>query len=166
MHSKILTFAVCAFAIPASVSARLSPYELAARNIEVSQASHPISVRRRNQRAQLEQVAQLSCAGQVAAPAEKGNAAAAEKEKAAAQVGQEAAAAEKEKAAAAEKEKAAVAEQEKAAAAEKEKAAAAEKEKAAAGKEKEAAAGGEAAAGEEEKKESKSRSSIQVSAIL
>ena len=150
MHSKILTFAVCAFAIPASVSARLSPYELAARNIEVSQASHPISVRRRNQRAQLEQVAQLSCAGQVAAPAEKGNAAGAEKEKAAA----------------AEKEKAGAAEQEKAAAAEKEKAAAAEKEKAAAGKEKEAAAGGEAAAGEEEKKESKSRSSIQVSAIL
>ncbi|OAL07384.1 hypothetical protein IQ06DRAFT_300005 [Phaeosphaeriaceae sp. SRC1lsM3a] len=155
MRSNILTFAVCAFAIPASVVARPNVYDIAARNIELGRATHPISVRRRNQRAQVEQAQQLSCGEQAAAPAaaekekagaaEKGNAAAAEKEKAAA--------AEKGNAAAAEKEKAAAAEKEKAAAAEKEKAAAAEKEKAAAEKEKEAAAGGEAAAGEEENKE-------------
>lgn len=150
MRSNILTFAVCAFAIPASVVARPNVYDIAARNIELGRATHPISVRRRNQRAQVEQAQQLSCGEQAAAPA------AAEKEKAGAAEKGNAAAAEKEKAAAAEKgNAAAAAEKEKAAAAEKEKAAAAEKEKAAAEKEKEAAAGGEAAAGEEENKESK-----------
>jgi hypothetical protein len=58
MHSNILTLAICAFAIPASVTARPNVNSLSARSIQpVTGYAHPISVRRRNQRAQLQEAA-------------------------------------------------------------------------------------------------------------
>jgi hypothetical protein len=129
MHSNIFTLAFCVLAIPTSVIARPNAHAISARNIEpLGRVAHPIALRRRNQRAQLQQASQE-----------------------AAQAGQEAAAG------GMEKEVAAGDKQKEAAAGNKEKEAAAgekQKEAAAGNKEKEAAAGGEAAAGEEENKES------------
>jgi hypothetical protein len=121
MHSKIFSLALCALAIPASVSARPTAATLARRNVHaVTEVAHPITVRRRNQRAQVQQMYNAAPAAEVE---QKNEAAAGEQEKAAA-----------EKAAA---DKAAA---EQAAAGEGE---AAQQEQAAAGE-------GEAAAGEEE----------------
>jgi hypothetical protein len=137
MHSNILTLAICAFAIPASVTARPNVNSLSARSIQpVTGYAHPISVRRRNQRAQLQEAAAAAeCATTPAA---------------------EAAAGEKQKGAAAgnkQKEAAAVEQQKGAAAEQKQKEAAAEEKQKEAAQE-EAAAGEEAAGGEEEAKES------------
>jgi hypothetical protein len=145
MHSNIITLALCVLAVPASVTARPTVHALSQRSIEpVAQVAHPISLRRRTQRAQLQQV---SC----------------ESATAAAEAGKEAAVVGKEKgAAAAEKNKEAAANEKEVAAGQKNKEAAAGEEKnkeAAAGEEKnkEAAAGeGEAAAGEEAANASKS----------
>jgi hypothetical protein len=138
MHSNILTLALCVLAIPASVTARPNVHSLSQRSIEpVARAAHPISLRRRNQRAQLQQV---SC-----------------NTPAAAEAGQEAAGGAKEKEAAAgvkQKEAAAGAKEKEAAAGAKEKEAAAGAQEGAKEGAKEGAAGGEAAAGEEEAKES------------
>jgi hypothetical protein len=142
MHSNILTLAICVLAIPASVTARPNVYSISERSIEpVARYAHPISVRRRNQRAQLQQAAECATAP-------------------AAEAGEGAVAGEKQKGAAAgnkQKEAAAGEQQKEAAAGEKQKeAAAGEKEKEAAAGEKEGAAGEEAAGGEEEAKESTS----------
>jgi hypothetical protein len=116
MHSNIFTLAFCVLAIPTSVIARPNAHAISARNIEpLGRVAHPIALRRRNQRAQLQQANQESA--QAAAGEQQKEAAAGEQQK-------EAAAGEK------------------------------QKEAAAGNKEKEAAAGGEAAAGEEENKES------------
>jgi hypothetical protein len=135
MHSNILTLAICAFAIPASVTARPNVNSLSARSIQpVTGYAHPISVRRRNQRAQLQEAA-AECATTPAAEAAVG-----EKQKGAAAGNKQ-------------KEAAAVEQQKEAAAEQKQKEAAAEeKQKEAA--QGEAAAGEEAAGGEEEAKES------------
>jgi hypothetical protein len=136
MHSNIITLAFCVLAIPASVSARPNVYSLSERSIApMARAAHPITLRRRNQRAQVKQV---SCNTPAAAEAEK-----------------EAAAGVKQKEAAAGQQKEAVAGQQKEAAAGQQKDAAAEmkQKEAAAGQQKEAAAGEkekEAAAGEGE----------------
>lgn len=138
MHSNIITLALCVLAVPASVTARPTVHALSQRSIEpVAQVAHPISLRRRTQRAQLQQV---SC----------------ESATAAAEAGKEAAVVGKEKgAAAAEKNKEAAGNAKEVAAGEKNKEAAAGKEK-----NKEAAAGeGEAAAGEEAANASKSPAS-------
>jgi hypothetical protein len=125
MHSNIITLAFCVLAIPASVTARPNVYSLSERNIApVARAAHPITLRRRNQRAQVEQV---SC--NTPAAAEAGQ------EVAAGAKGKEAAAGNKQKEAAAGQQK---------------EAAAGEKKKEAAAGEK----GKEAAAGEGEAKES------------
>jgi hypothetical protein len=142
MHSNIITLALCVLAVPASVTARPTVHALSQRSIEpVARVAHPISLRRRTQRAQLQQV---SC----------------ESATAAAEAGKEAAVVGKEKgAAAAEKNKEAAANEKEAAAGEKEAAAGEKNKEAAAGEEKnkEAAAGeGEAAAGEEAANASKS----------
>jgi hypothetical protein len=131
MHSNILTLAICVLAIPASVTARPNMYAISERAIEsVARSAHPITLRRRNQRAQLQEA---SC-----------------NVPAAAEAGQEAVVGAKEK------EAAAGAKQKEAAVDAKEKeAAAGDKEKEAAAGAQEGAAGGEAAAGEEEAKESK-----------
>jgi hypothetical protein len=139
MHSNIITLAFCVLAIPASVTARPNVYSLSERSIEpIARAAHPITLRRRNQRARVEQ---LSCNTQPAAAA-----------------GQEAAVGNQQKEAAAgnqQKEAAAGNKQKETGAANKEKeAAAGNKEKEAAAGNKEGAAGGEAAAGEEAAKES------------
>jgi hypothetical protein len=141
MHSNIITLAFCVLAIPATVTARPNVYSLSERSIApVARAAHPITLRRRNQRAQVEQV---SC-----------------NTPAAAEAGKEAAAGVKQKEAAAGQQKGAAAGQQKEAAAGEEKKAAAEmkQKEAAAGQQKEAAAGEqkEAAAGEGEAKESMS----------
>jgi hypothetical protein len=141
MHSNILTLAICVLAIPASVTARPNMYAISERAIEsVARSAHPITLRRRNQRAQLQEA---SC-----------------NVPAAAEAGQEAAVGAKEKEAAAgakQKGGAAGAQQKEAAAGAKEKeAAAGNKEKEAAAGAQEGAAGEEAAAGEEEAKESES----------
>lgn len=66
MHCKIITVALCALALPASISARPTANTLARRNVHaVNAISHPITLRRRNQRAQVEQM------GGEAAPAAK-----------------------------------------------------------------------------------------------
>lgn len=130
MHSNILTLALCVLAVPASVTARPHVHALSQRSIEpVARVAQPISLRRRNQRAQVQQV---SCE---TAPA--------------AEAGKEAAVVGKEKGAAA-------AEKNKEAAAGEKEAAAGEKNKEAAAGEKEAAAGEGAAGGEEAAAESKS----------
>jgi len=57
MHSNIITLALCVLAIPASVSARPTAAALARRNVHaVSNVAHPITLRRRNQRAQLKEL--------------------------------------------------------------------------------------------------------------
>jgi hypothetical protein len=118
MHSNIFTLAFCVLAIPASVIARPNANALSERSIEpLGRVAHPIALRRRSQRAQLQQANQET-----------------------AQAGQEAAAGGKQKEAAAGKEKEAAAGKEKEAAAGKEKEAAAGGKEGAAGGE---AAGGE-----------------------
>ena len=122
MHSNIITLALCVLAVPASVTARPTVHALSQRSIEpVARVAHPISLRRRTQRAQLQQV---SC----------------ESATAAAEAGKEAAVVGKEKGAAA-------AEKNKEAAANEKEAAAGEKEAAAGEKNKEAFAFGEELAG-------------------
>jgi hypothetical protein len=135
MRSNVFTLAFCALAIPASVIARPDVHALSARSIEpLGRAAHPIALRRRNQRAQIQQASQEAAqAGQETAPEAK------EKEASAGNKQKEAVTGNKEKAAEAGNK---------------------EKEAAAGNKEKEAAAGGkegaagEEAAGEEEAKES------------
>jgi hypothetical protein len=132
MHSNIFALAFCVLAIPTSVIARPNANALSERSIEpLGRVAHPIALRRRSQRAQLQQANQET-----------------------AQAGQDVAVGGKQKEAAAGKEKEAAAGKEKEAAAGKEKEAAAGKEKEAAAGGKEGAAGGEAAGGEEEAKES------------
>jgi hypothetical protein len=72
MHSNILTLAIYVLAVPASVTARPNMYAISERAIESSaRSAHPITLRRRNQRAQLQAV---SC--NVPAAAEAGQEAA------------------------------------------------------------------------------------------
>jgi hypothetical protein len=83
MHSKIFSLALCALAIPASVSARPTAATLARRNVHaVTEVAHPITVRRRNQRAQVQQMYNAAPAAEVE---QKNEAAAGEQEKAAAE---------------------------------------------------------------------------------
>jgi hypothetical protein len=66
MRSNVFTLAFCVLAIPTSVIARPNAYALSERTIEpVGRIAHPIALRRRNQRAQLQQASQE--AGQEAA---------------------------------------------------------------------------------------------------
>jgi hypothetical protein len=97
MHSNIFTLAFCVLAIPTSVIARPNVHAISARSIEpLGRAAHPIALRRRNQRAQLQQASQEAAqAGQEAA------AGGMEKEVAAGDKQKEAAAGNKEKEAAA-----------------------------------------------------------------
>jgi hypothetical protein len=158
MHSNIITLAFCVLAIPATVTARPNVYSLSERSIApVARAAHPITLRRRNQRAQVEQV---SCNTPAAAEAGKEAAAGVKQKEAAAGQQKGAAAGQQKEAAAGEEKKAAAGQQKEAAAEMKQKEAAAEmkQKEAAAGQQKEAAAGEqkEAAAGEGEAKESMS----------
>jgi hypothetical protein len=149
MHSNIITLAFCVLAIPATVTARPNVYSLSERSIApVARAAHPITLRRRNQRAQVEQV---SCNTPAAAEAGKEAAAGVKQKEAAAGQQKGAAAGQQKEAAAGEEKKAAAGQQKEAAAEMKQK-------EAAAGQQKEAAAGEqkEAAAGEGEAKESMS----------
>lgn len=58
MHCNIITLALCVLAVPASVSARPTAAVLARRNVHaVSNVAHPITLRRRNQRAEIQQLA-------------------------------------------------------------------------------------------------------------
>jgi hypothetical protein len=91
MHSNIFTLAICVLAIPTSVIARPDAHAISARSIEpLGRVAHPIALRRRNQRAQLQQASQEAAqAGQEAAAGDKQKeAAAGNKEKEAAAGGE------------------------------------------------------------------------------
>jgi hypothetical protein len=94
MHSNIFALAFCVLAIPTSVIARPNANALSERSIEpLGRVAHPIALRRRSQRAQLQQANQETAqAGQEAAVGGKQKEAAAGKEKEAAAGGKEGAA--------------------------------------------------------------------------
>jgi hypothetical protein len=94
MHSNIFALAFCVLAIPTSVIARPNANALSERSIEpLGRVAHPIALRRRSQRAQLQQANQETAqAGQDVAVGGKQKEAAAGKEKEAAAGGKEGAA--------------------------------------------------------------------------